>query len=197
MNRNTPQLCPTLCDSMDYSPPGSSVHGILQARILEWVAIPFSRGSSWPRDQIWVFCIAGRLFTIWVTREDFKCSHCGLQIWFRSKHSLSVKKKNRKLQCKADEAGCWEYKHKILNFENALSYYTHTHTKASWWLSSKESTCNARDTGDLGLIPGSGRSLGEKNGNQLQYSCLENSMYRGDWWATVHGVTKSWTGLSN
>ena len=45
------QSCPTLCDPMDCSPPGSSVHGILQARILEWVAIPFSRGSSQPRDQ--------------------------------------------------------------------------------------------------------------------------------------------------
>jgi len=44
---------------MDCSPPGSSVHGILQARILEWVAIPFSRASSQPRDQIWVSCIAG------------------------------------------------------------------------------------------------------------------------------------------
>ena len=46
------QSCPTLCDSMDCSPPGSSVHGILQARILEWVARPSSRGSSQPRDQI-------------------------------------------------------------------------------------------------------------------------------------------------
>ena len=48
---------------------GSFVHGILQARILEWVAIPFSRGSPQPRDWIWVFCIAGRFFTIWATRE--------------------------------------------------------------------------------------------------------------------------------
>ena len=54
---------------MDCSLPGSSVHGILQARILEWVAIPFSRGSSWPRDWTWVSCIAGRFFTIWATRE--------------------------------------------------------------------------------------------------------------------------------
>ena len=52
---------------MNHSPPGSSVHGILQARILEWVAIPFSRGSSWPRDQTKVFCIAGRVFTVWAT----------------------------------------------------------------------------------------------------------------------------------
>ena len=57
------QLCPTLCNSMDCSLPSSSVHGILQARILECVAILFSRGSSWPRDQTGVSCIAGRFFT--------------------------------------------------------------------------------------------------------------------------------------
>ena len=48
------QSCSTLCDLMDYSPPGFSVHGILQTRILEWVAIPSSRGYSWPRDRTWV-----------------------------------------------------------------------------------------------------------------------------------------------
>ena len=63
------QSCLTLCGPMDCSPPGSSVHGILQARILEWVAIPFSRASSQPRDPTWVTCIAGRFFTIWATRE--------------------------------------------------------------------------------------------------------------------------------
>ena len=57
------QLCPTLCDPMDCSPPGSSVHGISQARILEWVAISFSRGSSQPRDRTSVSCIAGGFFT--------------------------------------------------------------------------------------------------------------------------------------
>ena len=63
------QLCPTLCDPMDCSPPGSSVHEILQASILEWVAIPFSRGSSQPRGRTWVSCIAGRFFTVWAPRE--------------------------------------------------------------------------------------------------------------------------------
>ena len=54
------QLCWTLFDPMDRIPPGSSVHEILQARILEWVAVPFSRGSSQPRDQTQVSCIGGR-----------------------------------------------------------------------------------------------------------------------------------------
>ena len=58
----------------------------------------------------------------------------------------------------------------------------------------KASTSNARI---LGLILGLGRYLGEGNGNPLQYSCLENSMDRGAWWATVHAVAKSWTQLSN
>ena len=62
-------LCLTLGDSMDCSPPGSSIHGIFQARVLEWVAISFSRGSSQPRDQTWVSHIVGRHFTIWATRE--------------------------------------------------------------------------------------------------------------------------------
>ena len=60
----------TLCNPMDLSPSGSSFHGILQAKILEWVAIPLSRESSWPRYRIQVSCIAVRFFTIWVTRES-------------------------------------------------------------------------------------------------------------------------------
>ena len=58
------QSCPTLCDHMDGSLPDSSVHGIFQARVLEWVAIPFSRGSSRPRDQTQVSGTAGRRFTV-------------------------------------------------------------------------------------------------------------------------------------
>ena len=57
------------CDPMDDSPPGSTVHGILLARILEWVAISFSRGSSQPRNQTQVSCIAGRFFTHWAVME--------------------------------------------------------------------------------------------------------------------------------
>ena len=56
------QLCPTLCEPMICSPPGSSVHGIFQARLLEWVAISFSRGSSRPRDRSLVSYITGRFF---------------------------------------------------------------------------------------------------------------------------------------
>ena len=91
--------------------------------------------------------------------------------------------------------------------------HTHTHTlthslthSLPRWSNGKESTCiHARthavnppaSSGDSGLIPGSGRSPGEGNGNPLQYSCLENAMERGVWWAIAHGVTKSQTQLTN
>ena len=65
------QSCPTLCKPMVCSLPGSSVRGILQARILEWIATPFSRGSSWPRDHTHVcgFCITVKILYCWVTEE--------------------------------------------------------------------------------------------------------------------------------
>ena len=63
------QSCPTLCDPVDCSLPGFSVYGILQARILEWVTISFSRGSSRPRDRTRVSRIGGRRFNLWATRE--------------------------------------------------------------------------------------------------------------------------------
>ena len=65
-----------------------------------------------------------------------------------------------------------------------------------WWLSGKESTCNARDAGGSGLIPGLGRSPGGGHGNPLQYSSLENFTDRGAWGATVHRVTESQIQLS-
>ena len=61
--------CVQLCDPMDYSLPGSSVHGIFQARVLEWIATSFSSESSWPRDWTLVSCIVDRYITVWATRE--------------------------------------------------------------------------------------------------------------------------------
>ena len=69
VGRNIAQSCPTLCDPVDCSLPGSSVHGIFQAIVLEWIAISFSSGSSQPRDWTQVSCIVVRRFTIWATRE--------------------------------------------------------------------------------------------------------------------------------
>ena len=61
----------------------------------------------------------------------------------------------------------------------------------------KNLPANARDVRNMGSIPGSGRSPGGEHGNPLQYSCLENPMNREAWWATDHGISKSWTGLSD
>ena len=72
--------CSTLCNSMDCSPPGFSVHGILQAKILEWVAMPSSKGSSRPRETQ-VSGLAGRFFSIWATREaQFSHSYTKLSL---------------------------------------------------------------------------------------------------------------------
>ena len=70
MSSKSLQSCPTVCNPVDYSPPGSSIHRILQARILKWVAISFLRGSSPPRDLTQVSRIAGRHFNLWATREQ-------------------------------------------------------------------------------------------------------------------------------
>ena len=74
------QSCPTLCDPVDCSLPGSLVHGILQARILQWVAISFSRGSSWPRDRTWVSHFVGRCF--------YHLSHQGRKVYLELPHGF-------------------------------------------------------------------------------------------------------------
>ena len=81
-------------------------------------------------------------------------------------------------------------------FHNLFSSFTHVFINIDICSGSggKESAWN---TGDPVSIPGSGRSSGDGNGNTLQYSCLENPMDTGVWWATVHGDSKSWTWLSN
>ena len=78
------QSCPTLCDPTYCSPPGSCVHGILQARVLKWVAIPFSRGSSQPKDRTQGSRTAGWFFTSWATREALYTSY---QVANAYKHS--------------------------------------------------------------------------------------------------------------
>ena len=82
MNAESLQSFSTLFNPMDCSPAGSSNHGILQARILEWVAMPFFRGSSPPRDQTWVLHITGGVFTFWANKEAL------LRIkWRHAKHT--------------------------------------------------------------------------------------------------------------
>ena len=181
MHAKSLQLCPTLCDPMDSSPPGSSVHGILYARILEWVAISFSRGSSWPRDWTRVSCIAGRCFTVWATRKAHN----------PEEHAYTKKE---------GKYYFWvTLKREILPSINILKWiitkvpvgskgYLRNSLELPWWLSGKESTCQCRR---LRFSPGLGRSPGGGNGNLLQYFCLESL-----WWAIVPGVLKSRTQLN-
>ena len=134
------QSSPTLCDPVDGSSSGSSVHWILQARVLEWDAIAFSD-------------IHTTKFKI-ITNKDLPYSTGNYLIFF--------------------------------NNLNGMGFPGGSDGKESAW-----------SAGDPGLILGSGRSLGGGHGHPLQYSCLENPMDRGAWWATLHGVAKSRTRLSN
>ena len=108
------QSCPTLFNPMNCSLPGSSVHGILQARILEWVATSFFRGSSKPRDRTQVFCIAGIFFTLWTIREALSTQFCCkpkivLQKKKNKKTVYKKKKKKKKGQAQNVQggAGVW------------------------------------------------------------------------------------------
>ena len=132
--------CLTLCDPMDCSLPGSSIHGIFQARILEWVAIP-SPGDL-PTQE---------------SNPGFP--HC-----------------TRILHCLSHQGSPGNFKIYLKGLQGF-----------SGGSDGKESACNA---GGPVSIPGLRRSPGEWTGYPLQYSCLENSMDSGAWWATVHGVTK-------
>ena len=142
---------------MDCSPPGSSVHGFSQARILQWVAISFSRGSSQPRDRTWVSHTAGRHFTFWATREALK-------------DGITHSKKAHT---------------NVFNWQNQI-YIKNPSSKSLKnvvfsLLSSVSHVCS--------VVSDSLQPHG--NGNTLQYSCLENAMDGGAWYATDHGIAES------
>ena len=176
---------------MDCSPPGSSVHGVLQAKILEWAAVPFSRGSSWPRDQTQVSCTECRFFTIWDTG--------------------GAPSKNL-FQVALGSSGCFPFismvlfevfpycqhwKFKLLVRWDSFIHFRGQLRHKKGFLGGSGGRKSASDAGDVGSIPGSGPFPGGGDGNPLQDSCLEGPMDRGAWWATVHGVTKSQTQLSD
>ena len=154
--------CPTFCDLMVCRPPGSSVHGIFQERILERVAISSCRGSSWSRHQTQISCINQQITYHWATWE---AQWKDYYVW--------------------NTIG-------LVAFIYSLRIYWTPYLAHPWWL--RASACNA---GDLCSTSGLGRSPGEENSNPLQYSCLENPMDGEAWWATVHGVAKSRTRLSD
>ena len=102
---------PTLCDPMDCSPSGSSVHEILQARILEWVTVPFSRGSSRPKDRTWFSCIALNLMMIILIRsrkrEETEIHKKATWRWKQGQEFCSPKAKNTK-GCREAKREAWE-----------------------------------------------------------------------------------------
>ena len=104
------QLCLTFCNPTDYSLPGSSVHGILQVRILEWIAISFSRGSSRPKDQTLVSCIAGRFFPVSCNKR---------LLWYSSYYSHSTE----------EWSGLDPYSH---SGTQGLQHFQHIVSKVKW-----------------------------------------------------------------
>ena len=129
---------------MDCSPPGSSVLGILQVRILEWVAIPFSRGSSPPRDQTQVSCIAGRFFTVWASRSPIRkglCKYQSLVCRWRQGHPFFIATewhmKADKLFCIMTEAYTCKgsFLPTVCLKTPLMPPNTHTHTYTVWFKS--------------------------------------------------------------
>ena len=147
------------CDPVDSSLPRSPVHGILKASILEWVANPFSRGSSRPRDWTQAACIAGKFFTVEQSGKSWRKwqpTPVFMPGEFHGQRSL---------------VGYSPWVCKQLDTTEQLTK-PWAGIKVSFIAQLvKKSACNA---GDLGSIPGLGRSPGEGNGNPLQYSCLKN-----------------------
>ena len=163
------QSCPTLCNPMDCSLPSSSVHGVFQAIVLEWIAISLSSGSSQPRDRTRVSGIVDRRFTVWATRE-------ALFIVMLSKAHLTMH--SRMSGCRwmitpSWLSGSWRY-FLYSSFYSGVIF----HWDFPGGSDGKASVYNA---GDSSSIPGLGRSPGEGNGNPLQYYCLENPMDRRAW----------------
>ena len=180
------QSCLTLWDPTDCSLPGSPVHGISQARVLEWLAIPFSRGSSQSRDRTQLSCMAGRFFTIWASKDEEQSEPRRATQARRLQHKVGV---NCCLLASWKEVSFYGIiQISFQSFNSILLEEAEAYFCPIWVLTSfqefaelqvgfprssvgKEYACNA---GDLGLIPGSGRSPGEGTGNPLQYSCLEH-----------------------
>ena len=211
------QSCLTLCNPTDFSRPGSSVHGILQARVLEWVAIPFSRGSFQPRDWTWVPCIAGGFLNVWTTRETHGClcvlshtqTHSYSILPWECEQSYTTHKwtdvdvSSRTLFTKTGHR--LDLAHNLGLPTPALYYGEGNGTPLQY-------SCLEKSHGQRSLVLQSLGSLrvghdwaaslslfsfiiGEGNGNPLQCSCLENPRDGGAWWAAIYGVAQSWTWL--
>ena len=210
------QSCLALCNPTDCSPPGFSVHGILQARILEWVAIPFPRGSSLPGNQSQVSLLTGRSFNIWPTREALF-------------QFLLVRKS--KIEWSMDSNDIWVlipmFKSHLQILDLAYSLFTrficscllefisifgkinertsqpvspekwnpcnsscvNAEYRLPRWLNGYRIHLKSNSHRRCGFDPWVGKISWRQHGNPLKYSCLENPTDRGAWWA---GVGPDW-----
>ena len=155
---------------MDCSLPGSSVHGIFQAIILEWIAISFSKESSRPRDRTRVSHIVDRRFTICDLSQKANPGllHCRQTLYDLSHEGSPSSREGNGLEDITDSMNVSLSKFWEIVLLGLLAEIA-------------DGKASVYGVGDLGLIPGLGRFLGEGNGNPLQYYCLENPMDRGPW----------------
>ena len=178
-------------------PASTSVHGILQARILD--GLPFSTLGDLPDPEIEPASLelTGRFFTTEPLRKLTTTTSPLVNFWIHRHWNFAYEL----------FISIFPGPTTILSSKKTLSYVWTSWIDMSvsicicmWGLPQrfigKESACNGGDIGDAGSAPEPGRSPGEGNSNPLQYSCLENSMYRGVWQTTIHGITKSWNNWS-
>ena len=156
---------------MDCSSPGSSAHGISQARIWEWVAISFSRESFPTRDQTWVSCTGKWILYHWATRE----AYANLIAVHYIKHANHLERRRQ-----------WHPTPVLLR---GKSHRRRRLVGCSPW------GCWGSDTTERLHFHFSLSCIGEGSGNLLQCSCLENPRDMGAWWAAIYGVAQTWTQL--
>ena len=163
------KLCSTLCIPLDYSPTGSSVQGISQARILEWVAISYSRASSQPRDWTLISCF-GRCILYKLSHMGSPCPSCGTRLKLSQISSQIAFSKS-------------EYYQKRDRKISVRSW-------VPWFPDDSMVKNQPANAGDTSSLLGWGRSPEDRKGNPLQYSSLGNPMNRGALQSIVHGVAK-------
>ena len=198
------QSCPTLCNPMNCSLPGFTVHGILQERILEWVAISSSRGSSWPRDRTQVSFIAGRFFTVSDTRQSqMNMGSSQPRDWNHVSHVFCAGRKVLYHWCHLGSPICIEC---LLNSRYQQAPCMHYHIDfpyfemrvpgGSLFQKKRNNQCNDLEVGEhLSFLGGGGRAnplTGHPWWLRRQRNCLQCSRPRFDRWVGKIPWRRDW-----